>query len=80
VVKQWRRPWSVLLAWLALCLSAGSLLARFVGIAMEAPSNLKQWMLVGVELAICAVAALWIRYRRDAPDRAQAGAAGTDAE
>lgn len=60
----------MLIAWLGFCLSGGYLLARFVGIAVEGPSDLKQWMLVGVEIAICGVAALWIRHRRDAPDRA----------
>lgn len=69
VVNRWRRPWSVLIAWLAFCLSGGYLLARFVGMAIEGPSNHKQWMLVGVEIVICVITALWIRHRRDAPDR-----------
>lgn len=68
-LNPWRRPWSVLIAWLALCVLGGYLLARFVGITMEGPSNLMQWVLVGVEVAICAVAAFWVRHRRDAPDR-----------
>lgn len=67
--KRWRRPWSVVVAWLALCLSGGYLLARFIGIAIEGWGNQKQWLLVGVEIVICAVAALWIRHKGGAPDR-----------
>lgn len=69
VVKPWKRPWTVVVAWAAFCLSAGYLLARFVGLALEGADSNKQWMLVGVEVALCAVAALWIRHRRDAPNR-----------
>ncbi|MEM9074400.1 MAG: hypothetical protein AAGE52_38255, partial [Myxococcota bacterium] len=69
VANRWRRPWSVLLAWVAFCGSGGYLLARFVGIAIEGPTDIKQWALVGVEIAICGIAALWIRHRRNAPDR-----------
>ncbi len=69
VVNRWRRPWSVLVAWLAFCVSGGYLLARFVGMALEGPTNLMQWVFVGVEILICGIAAAWIRHRRDAPDR-----------
>lgn len=69
VVNRWRRPWSVLVAWLAFCVSGGYLLARFVGMALEGPTNLMQWVFVGVEILLCGIAAAWIRHRRDAPDR-----------
>ena len=69
LVNRWRRPWSVLFAWLVFCLSGGYLLARFIGIAMEGPSDLKQWALVGVEVVLCGLAALWVWYRRAAPER-----------
>ena len=71
-VDRWRRPFSVLFAWVVLCLSGGYLLARFIGIAIEGPGSRMQWILVAVELVICVVAAAWIRRRRDAPDRARA--------
>ena len=69
VADRWRRPWSVLIAWLAFCLSGGYLVARILGMFMVGPTDPKQWLLVGIEVAICATAAFWIRRRRDVPDR-----------
>lgn len=69
VVNGWRRPWSVLAAWFVLCLSGGYLLARFVGMAIQGPEDEMQWVLAGVELVVCGIAAVWIRHRREAPDR-----------
>ncbi len=68
-VGPWRRPWSVVFAWFAFCVSGGYLLARFVGIAIEGPGDAKQWMLVGVEIVICGLAAAWIGWRRGVGDR-----------
>ncbi|MFK7987570.1 MAG: hypothetical protein AB8I08_16240 [Sandaracinaceae bacterium] len=70
VVNRWRRPWSVLIAWIACCVSGGYLLARFVGIALQGVDSPKQWMLVAIEIGICLLAAWWIRRQRDVPDRA----------
>lgn len=68
-VNRWRRPWSVLFAWTVFCLSSGYLVARFIGMAIEGPTNQDQWVLVAVEVAVCAAAAFWIHRKRDAPDR-----------
>lgn len=69
LASPWRRPWSVVAAWVVLCLSGGYLVARFVGIAIQGPSDLDQWALVVAELVVGGLAWLWIRHRREAPDR-----------
>lgn len=67
VVNQWRQSWSVTLAWAALCLSGGYLVATLIGMVIEGPSDVPHWVLVGVELVICGVAYAWIRYRYESP-------------
>ena len=69
MASRWRRPWSVVFAWLVLSLSGGYLVARFIGMAIQGPTNRDQWVLAAVEVVVCAVAAAWIRRRREAPDR-----------
>ena len=69
LVHPWRRPWSVVAAWVVFWVSGGYLIARFIGIAIEGPSSSRQWIFVAVEAVICAIATLWIRHRRDTPDR-----------
>jgi hypothetical protein len=69
VARPWRRPWSVVFAWVLLCGSGGYLIARLIGIALEGPGSGMQWVWTGVEVVLCALTAAWIRYRRDAPDR-----------
>ena len=64
VVHPWRRPWSVILAWVAFCGSGGYLLARLIGMAIEGLGSERQWVYTAVEVVICLIAAGWIRYRR----------------
>ena len=70
IVHPWRRPWSVIVAWVLFCFSGGYLIARIIGMAIEGLGSGKQWVYTIVEVVICLIAAGWIRYRRDAPDRA----------
>lgn len=69
MVHPWRRPWSVVFAWVVFCVSAGYLVARIAGMALVGLGSERQWMWTAVEIVICAAAAAWIRRRRDAPDR-----------
>lgn len=67
----WRRPWSVVFAWLVFCVSGGYLVARIIGMALEGWSHEKQWFYTVLELVLCAAAAAWIRHRRETADRAR---------
>ena len=74
VAAPWRRPWSVLFAWVLVCLSGGYLVARFIGMALQGINDSKQWQLVGLELAVGLAAAGWIYYKRDTSDRTKQSA------
>ena len=69
VVHPWRRPWSVLVAWLVFWVSGGYLVARTIGLVAEGGGDTLQWSFFALEVVLCAIAAAWIRHRRDAPDR-----------
>ncbi len=71
IVHPWRRPWSVIFAWVVFCGSGGYLIARIIGMAIEGLGSQRQWVYTVVEVVLCVVAAGWVRYRRDAPDRAE---------
>lgn len=70
VAHPWRRPWSVVFAWVVFCASGGYLVARIIGMAIEGLGSDRQWLYTAVEVAICLVAAAWIRFRQDTPNRA----------
>jgi len=72
VLHPWRRPGSVIFAWVLFCGSGGYLVARLIGMVIEGLGSDRQWIYTAVEVVICALAAGWIGYRRGAPDRAAA--------
>lgn len=59
------RPWRVTFAHLVCWVSAGYLVARLIGIAVEGASSGRQWLWVGVEVAICLVAGGYLVRKRD---------------
>jgi len=60
------RPWSVTVATLVFWGTAGFLFARLVGLALDGTDSRRQWLWVGVEVAILLAAAafLWWKGRR----------------
>lgn len=61
-VTAWR-PWSTSLAAAVFWFMTGALAARLLGLLLDG-AVAKQWGLVGVEVAVMAVAALWLWWRQ----------------
>ncbi len=58
------RPWAVTIASFVLWVMAGLLVARTIGLALDGADSGRQWMWWGVEAALLAVAALYLRRRK----------------
>ena len=62
------KPWGVTIASFALWVTGGFLAARFLGLALDGAGSAKQWMWVGVEALIVAVAGVYLWRKRDATE------------